>query len=52
MCECHQSTKQCQIIDKKTKQKAAKKHGFTPAKHEILHLSQWTQKHPKWHHGM
>jgi hypothetical protein len=29
-----------------------KEHGFTTPKHEIVHLSQWTQKHPKQHHGM
>ncbi len=26
--------------------------GFTFTRHETLHLSQWTQKHPKQHHGM
>jgi hypothetical protein len=27
-------------------------HGFTPAKHETLHLSQWMQKYFEQHHGM
>jgi hypothetical protein len=52
MCECHQSTKQCRLIDEKIEQKVAKEHGFTHAKHETMRLLQWTQKHPEWHHGM
>jgi hypothetical protein len=52
MCECHQSTKQCQLINEKIEQKVAKEHGFTPTKHEAPCLSQWTQKHLEWHLGM
>lgn len=52
MCECHQSTKQCRLVNEKTKQKAIEEHGFTPTKHETPRLSQWTQKYLEWHHGM
>ncbi len=52
MCEWHQLTKQCQLVNKKTKKKMTKKHGFAFAKHETSHLSQWMQKHPEQHHGM
>jgi len=52
MCECHQSTKQCRLVDEKIEQKVAEEHGFTPAKHETMRLLQWMQKHLEWHHGM
>jgi len=52
MCECHQLTKQCQFINEKIKEKATKECEFAPAKHETLHLSQWTQKYSKQYHDM
>jgi hypothetical protein len=44
MCECHQPTKQCRLINEKIKEKATEECEFAPTKHETLHLSQWTQK--------
>jgi hypothetical protein len=52
MCKCHQLIKQCRLINEKLKEKTVEERGFTPAKHDTLHLSQWMQKHPKQHHGM
>jgi hypothetical protein len=44
MCKCHQPTEQCRPANKKIDEKAMKEHGFATAKHETLHLLQWTQK--------
>jgi hypothetical protein len=52
MCECYQSTKQCQPVDDKIKEMAVKERGLAPTKYETLHLSQWMQKNPEWHQGM
>jgi hypothetical protein len=42
MCACYESTKQCQHVDDKIKEKVIKEHGLTPTKYETLHLSQCT----------
>jgi hypothetical protein len=52
MCKCHQLTEQCRSTDKKIEEKTTEENGFTTAKHETLHLSQWTHKGPKQHHEM
>jgi hypothetical protein len=52
MCECHQPTRQCQLVNEKTKKKASEECEFAPAKHETLHLSQWSQKWFTQYHGI
>jgi hypothetical protein len=45
MCGHHQLITQCQFNGAKIVKQGVEGHRFILAKHEILHLSQWPQKH-------
>jgi hypothetical protein len=51
MCEYHQLIAQCQFDNVKTIGQGVEGHGSTFTKHEIMHLSQWRQKHLTQHHA-
>jgi hypothetical protein len=48
----HQLITQCQLNGAKAVGQGVEAHRFILAKHEILHLSQWSQKHFAQHHAL